>query len=314
MNPEDELELETLRRDVEALGGDPNAVLVRAQAPGGAFRNVGTHAYEYKDPNAPGAAPGPQEGPMADELKHLGVVQPGPDGYDRVDGARLSLKNASATGELAREVEALRGEIAALGGNPDAVLERANRPAPRAPRQGRTAVADVDMGDVTVDAAIENDPSTLEGAARLNAETLRRDAEERKFYNDVSFPYQQYVDMGRAEPIQREEPSTPSRTPSRVYGQYRQQEELDFDQRQEDELRAMGHQGFGTTDAERQRNIRREIDMYNTGGPARYRPDPRMAGQLARELNIDPETGRTIGNVSEDEVRRALQRREELFL
>lgn len=338
MSPEDEAELELLRRDVEALGGDPNAVLARAQntpyvsrAPfyndgqgvmadqerglgagssvqsrrpiqsgGGqgaqSFRDVGTYRYEYLDPNAPGAAPGAQQGPMSDELKHLGVVKPGPQGYDMVDTAALGFKNASATGELAREVEALRSEIASLGGNPDAVLSRVNKPAPK-PRQGRT-VADVDFGDITTENAAP-DRTTLEGAGQYDQDVLREEARQRQFYNDVSFPYQQYVDMGRAEPIQRQAPRPPAGA-------------VDFDQRQEDELRAMG--GFGTTDAERQNQIRQEIETYHMGGPGKYRPDPRMAGQLAREINVDPETGRTIGNVSEEEVRRALQRREELFL
>lgn len=218
--------------------------------------------------------------------------------------------------EDAKELERLRAEIAALGGDPNAVLQRANRPA-AAPRQGR-AVADVEMGEVTTGPSeVEalgggpEDRTTLQGAGQYDQAVLREDAAERKFYEDNVFPYQQYVDQGRAAPIPRAEDAE---TPRRVYGGARQREELDFDQRQEDELRAMGHQGFGATDADRQRNIRREIDTYNTGGPSRYRPDPKMAGQLARELNVDPETGRTVGNVSEEEVRRAIQRREEIYL
>jgi hypothetical protein len=90
------------------------------------YRPVGTYGYEYKNPNAPGAAPGPQSGPMADELKGLpGVVKPGPDGFDRVDLGRLSLNNASELGQHRRElddkadrseVEKLRRQLAALGG------------------------------------------------------------------------------------------------------------------------------------------------------------------------------------------------------
>jgi hypothetical protein len=73
----------------------------------GKFKGVGSHAYRYKDPTMPGAADGEQEGPMADELRALGVTVRGNDGYERVDTGRLALKVASATGEMARKLEAL---------------------------------------------------------------------------------------------------------------------------------------------------------------------------------------------------------------
>jgi hypothetical protein len=122
-----------LQRTHAALGGAPSAVYPTPQAPdeealdrSAGYRPVGTYGYEYKDPGAPGAAPGPQSGPMADELKGLpGVVKPGPDGFDRVDLGRLSLNNASELGQHRRElddkadrseVEKLRRQLAALGG------------------------------------------------------------------------------------------------------------------------------------------------------------------------------------------------------
>lgn len=349
MSPEDEAELEQLRRDVEVLGGDPNAVLARAQntpyvsrapfyndgqgvltdqerglgagssfqsrqspQPGGqgarSFRDVGTSRYEYIDPSAPGAAPGEQVGPMSDELKHLGVVKPGPQGYDMVDTAALGFKNASATGELAREVEALRSEVAALGGNPDAVLSRVNKPAPK-PRQGRTVAGDVDIGDVTTETDTSDyDLTTLEGAGRYNQDTLRGElrakeiAANRAMYNEA-----------RANGFDL--PPLPAQVETtREYDGPRQLEEIDFDQRQEDELRAMAM--YGTTDAERQRNIRRALDQSQMEGDhlgvVRYRPT--APGSVVNNLNTGQRTGRTVGNVSEDEVRRALQRREELFL
>lgn len=303
MKPEDEAELEQLRRDVETLGGDPNAVLVRAQggAPGAAndFRDVGTYRYEYIDPNAPGAAPGAQQGPMADELKHLGVVKPGPQGYDMVDTAALGFKNASATGELAREVEALRSEVAALGGNPDAVLSRVNKSTPPKPRQGRTTAGDADIGDVTIEANTGYDRTTLEGAGEFNRDVMRREAEQRRIAAARDM-YQQARENGfDVPPLATERP--------------RVRQPQDFDERQADELRAMA--AYGTTDAERQANIKRELDaatmIGDDAGVARYRPS---AGGFAHQMNVDPETGRTIGNISEDEVRRALRRREELFL
>jgi hypothetical protein len=96
------------------------------------FEKVGSYEYEYKDPREPGAAPGRHVGPMAHELRNLpGVVERGPDGMDRVNPDRLSLANASATGELAREkadrseLEALTARLSALSDDPDEVLREA---------------------------------------------------------------------------------------------------------------------------------------------------------------------------------------------
>lgn len=317
MNPEDELELETLRRDVGALGGDPDAVLSRAAAsaaPAGGsapqFRDVGTYNYQYRDPEAPGAAPGPQQGPMADELAHLGVTKTGPDGFDRVDTGRLSLKNASATGELAREVEALRSEISALGGSPDAVLERVNRPAPRRARRGRTVAGDVELGDVTTDSDTSGyDLTTLEGAGQYSRDVMQSELRERR----LAEKRREYIEAQQNGWVLPPLPPANAPETTRNYEGARQREEIDFDQRQIDELRAMG--AYGTTDAERQAAIRAELEgaqmTGDTAGVARYRPS---AAGFANEMNTGPRTGRTAGNISEEEVRRALQRREELFL
>ncbi len=95
----------------------------------GDFSRVGSREYEYKDPSAPGAAPGRHAGPMAQELESIpGVVEEGDDGMKRVNTGRLSLANASATGENARELEQLRRRLDALSGatseenDPDDVL------------------------------------------------------------------------------------------------------------------------------------------------------------------------------------------------
>jgi hypothetical protein len=82
-----------------------------------AYRPASSSSYEYRDANAPGAQPGRQSGPMADELKGLpGVVKPGADGMDRVDTQRLTLNNASALGSQQRELDRLNAELDALRG------------------------------------------------------------------------------------------------------------------------------------------------------------------------------------------------------
>jgi hypothetical protein len=68
-----------------------------------AHRGAGAYSYEYRDPSMPGAAPGRQSGPMSHELRSMpGVVQQGPDGYERVDTGRLALNNTSALAETVR--------------------------------------------------------------------------------------------------------------------------------------------------------------------------------------------------------------------
>lgn len=85
-----------------------------------AYRKPTSNGYDYKDPSAPGAAPGRQAGPMADELKGLpGVVTPGADGMDRVDTGRLTMTNTSEIANLRREMDALMGRIGSGQSNPD---------------------------------------------------------------------------------------------------------------------------------------------------------------------------------------------------
>ncbi len=64
------------------------------------------YQYNYKDPNAPGAAPGKQVGPMAQNLP-ASVVGTGPDGKKSVDTSRLSLVNTAAISETQRKVDQL---------------------------------------------------------------------------------------------------------------------------------------------------------------------------------------------------------------
>jgi hypothetical protein len=114
-----------LQRTYAALGGGPSTGNVQPEAPDtaaldAAYRRPTSNSYEYKDPSIPGAAPGRQAGPMADEVKGLpGVVAPGPDGLDRVDTGRLTMTNASEIANLRREMDALTGRIGAGQSNPD---------------------------------------------------------------------------------------------------------------------------------------------------------------------------------------------------
>lgn len=91
-----------LRKNAEALG---------AVTAADRFATLPSYSYEYKQPAAPGAAPGTQVGPMAQDLEKVlpGAVQDTAQGK-MVDTGRLSLANASATSELARRLAALEGK------------------------------------------------------------------------------------------------------------------------------------------------------------------------------------------------------------
>lgn len=68
-------------------------------------------AYRYKDPSAPGAAPGMHVGPMAQELERDPVgattVVQNPDGTKGVDTGRLALTLAGALAQMHERVNAL---------------------------------------------------------------------------------------------------------------------------------------------------------------------------------------------------------------
>ncbi len=69
------------------------------------------YSYEYKNPGAPGAAPGRQVGPMAQDLGHIpGVVKETPQGK-MVDGQRLTMANTAAIGQSQRENDELRRKL-----------------------------------------------------------------------------------------------------------------------------------------------------------------------------------------------------------
>lgn len=88
-----------------------------------AFAPAGSYAYKYKDPSAPGAEAGPQYGPMAQELEQTpaGRTVVGERGGRKfIDTDRLSLLNASATGQLRRELDHVNKQLASLGQMPAA--------------------------------------------------------------------------------------------------------------------------------------------------------------------------------------------------
>jgi hypothetical protein len=78
------------------------------------YPEVSGSSYLYKNPSAPGAEPGQHYGPMAHELERTpagaSVVRTMPDGSKGIDTGRLALLNASETGKLRREVDALKSE------------------------------------------------------------------------------------------------------------------------------------------------------------------------------------------------------------
>lgn len=91
------------------------------------FRSAENFEYEYKDPEARGAAPGRHVGPMAQDLEGIpGVVRERPDGMKEVDAGRLSMATAGEVGSQRREIDELRARLADLEGNPDAVLDVAS--------------------------------------------------------------------------------------------------------------------------------------------------------------------------------------------
>lgn len=73
------------------------------------LRDVESHLYEYKDPSMPGAAPGLQAGPMAQDIERAipGAVRDTPTGK-QVDAARTVLPLLSAVGEQQAEIDRLK--------------------------------------------------------------------------------------------------------------------------------------------------------------------------------------------------------------
>lgn len=93
------------------------------QAPAVDFRPARAYEYEYKDPHAPGAAPGRQVGPMAQDLLRSPTTAPtvhsSPRGLE-VDTPRLTMAMAGAMSEQQRKTQELERQLAAIQSAQDA--------------------------------------------------------------------------------------------------------------------------------------------------------------------------------------------------
>ena len=73
------------------------------------FRPAKGYSYDYKNPAAPGAAPGRQFGPMAQDLEKTAAgafaVGNGPTGQKFIDPARLTMANTAGLSEQQRKLE-----------------------------------------------------------------------------------------------------------------------------------------------------------------------------------------------------------------
>lgn len=77
------------------------------------------YSYEYKDPDAPGAAHGRQVGPMAQDLLRTSAADAVVKGRDRklgVDTGRLSLRNTAAISQQQRDIDELKAMVGELSG------------------------------------------------------------------------------------------------------------------------------------------------------------------------------------------------------
>lgn len=96
--------LQEIARQNQMRGLQAPAVQMAQQAPG--------YSFEYRNPSAPGAAPGQQFGVMAQDLERTpagrSVVFQGPGGQKMVDTGRLAMQNTAAIGELGNELERLK--------------------------------------------------------------------------------------------------------------------------------------------------------------------------------------------------------------
>lgn len=119
-----------LSRDLDAAMAPTYAALSGAPATAGTdLRGAKGYSYEYKNPNQPGAAPGTQYGPMAQDLEKspatAASVMDTPNGK-MVDAGRLTMTNTAAIGEQQRKADEQQARIAdlekqvqAMGGDPN---------------------------------------------------------------------------------------------------------------------------------------------------------------------------------------------------
>ncbi len=108
------MEIESLRAQVEALGGtqQPDPYEQRALQ---AIKAAPGFSYQYKQPGAPGAAAGTHYGPMAQDLEKTpmgaSTVIQAPNGTKMVDTGRLSLVNTAALHAQQQELDDLQRKL-----------------------------------------------------------------------------------------------------------------------------------------------------------------------------------------------------------
>lgn len=86
-----------------------------AWQPASDLRDVNNYHFQYKNPNAPGAAPGPHTGGMAQEFQRNPTlthsVKAGPDGMLGVDTGRVAMALPGAIGETQNQVSKQQEQI-----------------------------------------------------------------------------------------------------------------------------------------------------------------------------------------------------------
>lgn len=104
-------------------------------APAVDLRPARGYSYEYKNPNTPGAAPGRQIGPMAQDVENTAAAATVHDTSHgkQIDTGRLALVNTAALSEQQTKVKRLEDQLAALSGSQPAAFNPGLYPSTRAP-------------------------------------------------------------------------------------------------------------------------------------------------------------------------------------
>lgn len=174
-------ELEDLNDRYKSLvDGDPHATA-------GAHAPASSSTYRYKDPKAPGAAPGTQTGPMAQELEGIpGVVKDTPRGK-MVDPQRLTMANTSAIGDQERRMQALEQRYGALSEEDTPAAYNASDPIAeyRKQRYGMPVIGQDDGGAASEEEGSFMDrilgPTVGQQAADITNEEYRNAELKRRF-------------------------------------------------------------------------------------------------------------------------------------
>jgi hypothetical protein len=252
------------------------------------------------------------------------------------------------------ELERLRAEVAALGGSPDAVLARANQQtssprqgqttveAPQAQPFGGPAARN--FGPRAQDEYITrpDTESDLSSVVRSPQERYKRALERQTGEGDIApgsptdprlmrSPQQieynnrtrERAEVARVEDRlaqnwragqgRRAAQATPG-SAEWLRASQSAQAPVDRDERDRQEMLRMSEELYGAEKFAKDRNAAvdgylRDMDAASPSGRTHASPE-----YLMRDFNVDPETGEVVGDFSAEEIRRALQRREEIFL